>query len=416
MADNGGMTVPRSRLAAVLCSTALTLTLAACSPDGGGAAAPSSTPTPSPSTTPAPTSSGGQGAAPASAAAFAAQQVRLAKVGDLDQPLAMDAPEGTTDVYIAEKTGRVRVFHDGRLDPEAVLDLSDRVSGGGEQGLLGIAVAPDRAHLYVNLTNLDGDTRIYEYALSGGRADKGSQRELLAVDQPYSNHNGGHLVFGPDGLLYIGLGDGGSGGDPHGNGQNLGVLLGKILRIDPRPGGGKPYRIPPDNPFVDRAGARPEIWSYGLRNPWRFSFDPAGGAMWIADVGQNQYEEIDVEPAGAGGRNYGWNAREGKHEFDGPSPKGAIDPVIEYDHGRGCSVTGGVVYRGRAIAGLRGAYLYGDFCGGWVNAVRTDRGRLAGEPRDLGVNVSSLSGFGTDQRGEVWALSLAGPVYKLQAG
>jgi glucose/arabinose dehydrogenase len=395
----------------------LTLTLAACSPDGGGATAPPAASTPPSATpTPSPTSAGEPDAATASPAAFATQAVRLAKVADLDQPLAMDAPEGTSDVYIAEKTGRVRVLHDGRLDPKVVLDVSDQVSQGGEQGLLGIAVAPDRAHLYVNLTNQAGDTRIYEYALSGGRADEGSQRELLAVDQPYSNHNGGEIVFGPDDLLYIGLGDGGSGGDPHGNGQNLGVLLGKILRIDPRPADGRPYGIPADNPFADRAGARGEIWSYGLRNPWRFSFDPAGGAMWIGDVGQNQYEEVDAEPAGAGGRNYGWNLREGRHEFDGPRPEGAVDPVIEYGREDGCTVIGGVVYRGRAIPGLRGAYLYSDFCGGWVKAVRTEGGRPAGQPRDLGLNVASPSSFGTDQRGDVWVLSLAGPVYKLQAG
>ena len=406
------MTAPRSSALFVL---AAALVLAACNGAGGSAAPPPASTAPA-STAP-PATAGRPAAGVASPAQFAAQKVRLAKVADLEQPLAVDAPAGTSDVYVAEKTGAVRVFHDGRLDPQPVLDVSDEVSSGGEQGLLGIAMAPDKAHLYVNLTNRKGDTRVYEYAMRGGRADRASQREVLAVAQPYSNHNGGNLVFGPDGMLYIGLGDGGSGGDPHNNGQNLGVLLGKLLRIDPRLSDGKPYTIPANNPFVGRAGARGEVWDFGLRTPWRFSFDPATRNLWIADVGQNQYEEVDAEPTGKGGRNYGWNLREGLHAYqDGAKPDGAIDPVIEYDHSGGCTVIGGVVYRGRALAGLRGAYLFGDYCGGWVRAVRTSGAGVAGQPRDLGLQVPSLSAFGTDQRGDVWLLSLDGPVYKLAAG
>jgi glucose/arabinose dehydrogenase len=249
--------------------------------------------------------------------------------------------------------------------------------------------------------------------MDGQRADPGSERSLLHFEDPFPNHNGGQLAFGPDRRLYIAFGDGGSGGDPLGNGQSLGTLFGKILRIDPRPAGGRPYGVPPDNPFVGRDGARPEIWDYGLRNPWRFSFDAATGDLWIGDVGQNAYEEIDHEPAGEGGRNYGWNRREGLHAYNGGDrPDGAVDPVIEYSHASGCTVIGGFVYRGRRISGLQGAYLYGDYCAGWVRAARAPGGRIA-EERDLGLQVPSLSSFGADANGELYALSLGGDVYRI---
>src|SRR6266700_3308420 len=228
-------------------------------------------------------------------------------------------------------------------------------------------------------------------------------------------HDRGQLAFGPDGHLYIALGDGGSGGDPYGNGQSLGTLLGKILRIDPRPSGGRPYGIPRDNPFVDRAGARAEIWDYGLRNPWRFSFDPTTRDLWIADVGQGDWEEVDHEPAGRGGRNYGWNRLEGTHHFDGDPLAGAVGPVIEYGHSAGaCTVIGGSDDRGAAIPDLRGAFLYGDYCAGWVKAVTV--GDPSGTPRDLGINVPSLTSFGTDQRGEPFALSAGGQVFRIVKG
>jgi glucose/arabinose dehydrogenase len=311
----------------------------------------------------------------------------------------------------------VRALRGGRLDPTPVLDITGKVAAGGEQGLLGLAFSLDRRFLYVYYTDLEGDIRIAEYGMRGGRADPGSRRELLSVEHSqFGNHNGGQLAVAPDGTLWAGIGDGGSGGDPHGNGQNLGVLLGKILRIDPRAGGGRPYRIPRDNPFVGRAGARPEIWAYGLRNPWRFSFDPATGDRWIGDVGQGTWEEVDHEPAAARGRNYGWNRREGTHEFEGSRPAGAVDPVLEYDHGGGaCSVTGGYVYRGSRIPALRGAYLYGDYCGGWIRAVRLRGGKVA-EQRDFGLDVQGLASFGVDQAGELYALSLGGEVFRLVAG
>jgi glucose/arabinose dehydrogenase len=395
----------------------LGMLLAACSGGGEDGAAPATTTAPTtsapPATEPGPTTSSPPAA---SSAQFRAARVRLDPVAVLEQPVAMAVRPGDDTIYLVEQIGRVRALRDGRVDPEPVLDIADQVTAGGEQGLLGLVFAPDGRHLYLNFTDTDGDSRVVELAMSGRRADPGSQRLLLRVDDPYANHNGGQLAFGPDRLLYIAFGDGGGAGDPEGNAQSLGSLLGKILRIDPRPAGGRPYRVPSDNPFVGRAGARPEIWDYGLRNPWRFSFDPATADMWIGDVGQNRWEEIDYQPAGAGGRNYGWDRREGRHEFEGERPDGAVDPVIEYGReGGACTVIGGYVYRGRRIPGLRGAYLYGDYCAGWVRAARVSGGRAA-EQRDLGTDVPGLSSFGVDADGELYAMSLSGPVYRLVPG
>jgi glucose/arabinose dehydrogenase len=395
----------------------LGMLLAACSGGGEDGAAPATTAAPTtsapPATEPGPTTSSPRAA---SSAQFRAARVRLDAVAVLEQPVAMAVRPGDETIYLVEQIGRVRALRDGRVDPEPVLDIADQVTAGGEQGLLGLAFAPDGRHLYLNFTDTAGDSRVVELAMRGRRADPGSQRELLRVDDPYANHNGGQLAFGPDRLLYIGFGDGGGAGDPEGNAQSLGSLLGKILRIDPRPAGGRPYGVPSDNPFVGRAGARPEIWDYGLRNPWRFSFDPANGDLWIGDVGQNRWEEIDYQPAGAGGRNYGWDRREGRHEFEGERPDGAIDPVIEYGReGGACTVIGGYVYRGRDIPGLRGAYLYGDYCAGWVRAARVSGGRVA-DQRDLGTDVPGLSSFGVDADGELYAMSLSGPVYRLVPG
>jgi glucose/arabinose dehydrogenase len=354
------------------------------------------------------------GARAATAAQFRAAKVRLARVARLEQPVAMAVRPGEDNtLYLVEQVGRVRVVRGGRLDPTPVVDISAKVTAGGEQGLLGLAFSPDGRYLYLAYTDADGNHQISELTMTGQRADPGSERSLLHFDDPFANHNGGQLAFGPDRRLYIGFGDGGSGGDPLGNGQSLGTLFGKILRIDPRPSGGRPYGIPRDNPFVGRDGARPELWDYGLRNPWRFSFDAATGDLWIGDVGQNSYEEVDHEPAGSGGRNYGWNRREGLHAFNGGDrPAGAVDPVIEYGRGDGCTVIGGFVYRGRRIPGLRGAYLYGDYCSGWVRAARSGGGKVS-EQRDLGLQVSSLSSFGTDADGELYALSLTGDVFRI---
>jgi glucose/arabinose dehydrogenase len=341
-------------------------------------------------------------------------RIRLVEVATLDEPLAMTVRPGDDGLYVAEKSGAVRVIRDGSVDPRPVLDLTGQVALGSEQGLLGIAFSPDGEHLYVNLTDTNGDTRIFSFRMRGTRADPSTRREILAVEQPFANHNGGHLAFGPDGYLYIGLGDGGSAGDPHGNAQSLGTLLGKMLRIAPSPTGSRPYEVPPDNPFVGRSGARPEIWAYGLRNPWRYSFDLATGDLWIADVGQSAWEEIDLQPAGSpGGENYGWDRMEGAHPFEGDRPPDAVGPIHEYSQETGgCTVVGGYVYRGSAIPDLVGAYLFADFCLGAIEALRVDGGRVAAH-RALGPVVPLISSFGQDADGELYAMSLEGPLYRL---
>jgi glucose/arabinose dehydrogenase len=340
-------------------------------------------------------------------------------VDGLERPTTLAVPgDGSGRLFVTEQPGRIRVIAGETLRDEPFLDIVARVgSRGNEQGLLGLAFAPDFAasgQFYVNYTDRQGDTVIARYHADGERADPNSEEVLLHVDQPYANHNGGQLAFGPDGYLYIGLGDGGSGGDPQGHGQGLDTLLGKILRIDVS--GGGDYRAPPDNPFVNDSRARPEIWAYGLRNPWRFSFDRATNDLYIADVGQDTWEEIDVAPAGSrGGENYGWNYREGAHPFEGRPPAGLtlIDPITEYNHNEGgCSVTGGYVYRGAQLPSLRGVYFYGDYCLGYVWGLWRD---AAGQWRnqrlfETGFNISS---FGEDENGELFLLDLNGAMYQL---
>jgi glucose/arabinose dehydrogenase len=389
----------------------IVLAATACSSGSQGSGSSAAATTAPPPTTAAPTTTARAGSAePSPTGDLAKARVRLQEVARLESPVGMALRKGDDGIYLIEQPGRVRVLRDGRIDPNPVLDLTSQIRSGGEQGLLGIAFSPSGDFLYLDYTDLNGDTHIAEFAVRGGRPDPSSQRNVITIDQPYANHNGGQLAFGPNGGLYVALGDGGSAGDPHGNGQNLDALLGKILRIDPRPSGGRPYGIPRDNPFVNRSGARPEIWDFGLRNPWRFSFDPATKDLWIADVGQGTWEEIDHEPAGRGGRNYGWNRLEGDHRFEGDAPPGAVAPVLEYNHdGGACTVIGGSVYRGDAIPDLRGAYLYGDYCLGSVKAVPAS----GGSSRDLGINVPSLTSFGTDQQGELFALSGAGQVFRI---
>jgi glucose/arabinose dehydrogenase len=328
-------------------------------------------------------------------------------------------------LYVAERPGRVRpVTISGAGGDQSyavgapVLDISDNVVADGERGLLDIEFSDDGGTLYVHYSLApSGDTRVAAYTMAGDAVDTGSYRELLAVEDPFPNHNGGELEIGPDGYLYIALGDGGGGGDPEGNGQDTQALLGKILRIDPeRPSGGEAYGIPSDNPFADGAGGRAEVWLYGVRNPWRFSFDRATGDLWIADVGQNEWEEIDLLPAAAGsgrGANLGWNEMEGTHPFEGGSnPEGGVLPVFEYSHEEGCSVSGGVVYRGAAVSGLGGAYLFGDYCQGDVRALRVQDGEVT-EERTFDAHVDELVSFAEDADGEVYALSLQGGIYRL---
>jgi glucose/arabinose dehydrogenase len=289
------------------------------------------------------------------------------------------------------------------------------VSHSNEQGLLGATFSPDGTRLYVDYTDPAGDTHVDEYTMNGDIA--GARRQLLFQKQPFVNHNGGEVIFGPDRMLYITLGDGGSGGDPFKNAQNLGTLLGKILRINPAASGNSPYTVPADNPFVGRNGARPEIWMYGLRNPWRFTFDRANGDAWIGDVGQNAYEEIDFAKAGdQSGANWGWNRREGFHAYNGgTAPAGAREPVIETSHADGnCAIIGGYVYRGRAIPALQGAYLYGDSCQSSLTASVPTGGRVETQ-RDIG-QLRQLTSFGEDPSGELYAVLRTGTVEKLTAG
>jgi glucose/arabinose dehydrogenase len=347
--------------------------------------------------------------------------VHLVKLGDFNQPVYVtQPPHDSHDLFVVEQGGQIRVLRDGRTVAKPFLDLSDQVSCCGEQGLLSMAFAPDYANsgrFYLDYTDRAGDTRVVEYTRSSDPlvADEGSRRVVLRVGQPFANHNGGLVLFGPDRLLYIGLGDGGSEDDPERNGQDLSTLLAKILRIDPRPSDGKSYTIPASNPFVDKAGARAEIYSYGLRNPWRFSFDAATGALSIGDVGQNEFEEADLVSRGEGrGADFGWSAYEGFDRFnDDQQAPDAVPPVFVYSHDSGCSITGGYVVRDKGLPTLYGRYLYGDFCAGDLHSFTAQPDHKATDDRPLGVQIPSLSSFGTDNAGHIYATSLDGPVYRL---
>ncbi len=329
------------------------------------------------------------------------------------------ASVGPGRMLVLEQPGRVRLIVDGALASESYLDITDRVgSQANEQGLLGIARHPlfaKNGYFFLNYTNTSGDTVIARFAASSvDKADPSSEKILLTIDQPFGNHNGGALAFGPDGYLYIGMGDGGSAGDPQGNGQKLNTLLGKVLRIDVD--NGDPYAIPANNPFADGQQGRPEIWAYGLRNPWRISFDRASGDFYIGDVGQNQWEEIDFQPAGAqGGVNYGWNYREGANPYAGEAPAGVtlVDPIGQYQHPEGCSVTGGYVYRGSALPEMQGIYLYGDYCNGRVwGLLRGPDGSWMNKL--LFESSPYISSFGQDEAGELYLLEQnSGSVLKL---
>jgi glucose/arabinose dehydrogenase len=327
------------------------------------------------------------------------------------------AGDGSGRLFIVEQPGRISIVQDGerRLDP--FLDIRDLVNDEStEQGLLGLAFSPDYANngqFFIHYSDENGDTTIMRYSVSSdpNRADPDSAQLVLQVDQPYANHNGGDLVFGPDGYLYIGLGDGGSQGDPQGNGQNLNALLGKMLRIDVSQ---EPYGIPPDNPFINRAGARPEVWAYGLRNPWRYSFDRETGDLYIADVGGNAYEEVNFQPASShGGEDYGWNFLEGSHEFRGQAPDGLILPIAEYSHEEGgCSITGGYVYRGPSLPGLNGVYFFGDYCSGYIwGLMRTAEGDWA--KLNLWNTSFNISSFGEDEAGELYVMDHGGEVQQI---
>jgi glucose/arabinose dehydrogenase len=384
------------------------IALAGCGDEGGegGETAEPAPPATTADTTPGKAGSGRGG-------------VRLEKVGDFDQPLYVTQPPGSQDLYVVEKPGRIRLVRDGEVVSEPVLDVSDKVSDEGEQGFLSIAFPPDFARsrlLYAYYTDAQQDQRVVEFRMNeeGTRIDPGSEREVLLMDDFASNHNGGLLVFGPDEKLYIGTGDGGIGDDVERTAQDLGSPLGKLLRIDPARSGGEPYSIPADNPFTKTQGARPEVYSYGLRNPWRYSFDRDTGALSIGDVGQNSLEEIDYVGPGAGrGANFGWSAFEGDERFNSDQQAdGHVPPVLTYGRDEGCSVTGGYVVRDPELPSLAGRYLYGDFCAGELRSFVPGKGKASGDTA-LGLQVANLSSFGEDQQGRIYATSLDGPVFRL---
>ena len=347
-------------------------------------------------------------------------------VSGLRDPLALThAGDGSGRIFVAEQEGAIRIIRDGALVDEPFLDISDRITAGGEQGLLGLAFHPDfptDPRLFVNYTDTKGDTRVSSFVVDPAdpdRADPGSEVRLLFIDQPFANHNGGALAFGPDGFLYIATGDGGSGGDPQGNGQSLGTLLGKILRIDvDQPEGNKAYAIPADNPFVGQAGALPEIFVYGMRNPWRMSFDRANGDLWIGDVGQSSREEIDVVRSGTSGQNFGWNLMEGDQCFrpaTGCEELSLVLPVTVYGRDEGTTVIGGTVYRGSEQPALVGGYVFADFGSSrfWLIDAASDGPTEPVVALEDGPNVAS---FGEDEAGEIYATGLTtGEVFTVRA-
>jgi glucose/arabinose dehydrogenase len=331
-------------------------------------------------------------------------RLKLTKVvAGLDAPVDLASTPGEPNrLYVVEQPGRIRVIENGQLLPRPFLDITSAVRSGGEQGLLSVAFHPDYADnglFYVDYTDLNGDTHVVEFEAHDGQAPI-KRRELLFVEQPYANHNGGQLAFGPDGRLYVGMGDGGSGGDPENRAQNLAERLGKLLSLD-----------------VDLPGADWRIEGYGLRNPWRFSFDRETGDLWIGDVGQGEWEEIDYTPRDSPGlENYGWDVFEGSHQFEDkkPNPRGKlVMPIAEYSHDHGCSITGGFVYRGARIPAAQGRYFYGDYCSGTVWSLVLHDDKAADIRRHF--HVSSLSSFGEDAAGELYLVSLDGDVFRLDA-
>jgi glucose/arabinose dehydrogenase len=348
--------------------------------------------------------------------------IRLEQVAEgLQSPVFLTAPANDPRLFVVEQPGRIRIVQNGSLLPTPFLDLGSRVSAGGERGLLSVAFHPNYAAngtFFVNFTDTRGDTRIERFRVSAdpNRADAASAELVLTVAQPFANHNGGLVAFGPDGKLYIGMGDGGGGGDPEETGQDPMRLLGKMLRIDVD--GARPYAIPADNPYAGRTDGQREIWATGLRNPWRFSWDRTANLLFVADVGQNRLEEVNAVPAGQAGLNYGWDEMEGSDCFEpetGCNRTGKVLPVSEYTHSDGCSITGGYVYRGQDIPALRGHYFYADFCEGWIRSFRVEGG-AATDARSWDLeNVGNITSFGEDARGELYVVSQSGAVHKIVA-
>lgn len=367
-------------------------------------------------------------ASPSAPVDLTALQIELTTVAEVDSPTAMVPRAGTDDLYVAERAGVVRrLVASGdafSVHPQPVVDITDLVADlGGERGLLGLTFSPDGSDLFMSYTDGDDDgaSVVAAYPMDGDVAASSARQEILRLPQPYPNHNGGNIAFGPDGYLYIGFGDGGSQGDPDDNGQDTGSLLGKLLRVDVAASttdGG--YTVPADNPYVGVDGARNEIWASGLRNPWRFSFDRVTGDLWIADVGGSAYEEIDHLPAtdgGGRGANLGWSLREGAHDTDkaGDRSTSFVDPIFEYGHDEGASITGGFVYRGSRVPGLVGAYLFSDFAAAELRALTVRDGALAQQAvlTTTGDRMSQVSSFAEDADGDVYVLNLSGEILRL---
>jgi glucose/arabinose dehydrogenase len=339
----------------------------------------------------------------------------------LNNPVYVAAPSGDNRLFVVEQIGRIRIIENGQLLNTPFLDITSRVLSGGERGLLSVAFHPQyqtNGFFYVYFTGAGGEIRIERYTVSANpnQANQSSAKVILTIPHPRSNHNGGLAMFGPDGMLYLGTGDGGGGGDPDLNGQNQNTLLGKLLRIDVN--NGDPYSIPSGNPFAGRNDARPEIWAMGLRNPWRYAFDPSSGNLYIADVGQDVTEEVNVAAANRAGVNYGWNVTEGSNCYQAAScNKSSFQlPVLEYNHDAGqCSITGGFVYRGSAMPELNGTYFYADYCAGWVRSFKYDGAANDRRQWELGT-IGFITSFGVDANGELYLTSATGRLYRFARG
>jgi glucose/arabinose dehydrogenase len=342
-------------------------------------------------------------------------------VAGLTAPVFLTHIPGDDRLFVVEQSGRVRIVDNGQLLDTPFLDIENLVRFQGEQGLLSMAFHPNYAangFIYVYYTDLGGSSQVVRYTAAGNAVDANSALTIMTIAQPFGNHNGGQLAFGPDNMLFVALGDGGSAGDPRGHGQNTATVLGSILRIDvDNPDPGMEYGIPLDNPFAGSPTAAGEIWIYGVRNPWRFSFDATDGALYVADVGQNSFEEVTVVDANAGGLNFGWNTMEGMSCFNA----GSCDmteltaPILQYNNtgfGGSCSITGGYVYRGSVMADLQGHYFYSDFCGGFLRSFRVDNGQAVDE-QDWGIREAGVTSFGLDASGELYVMVEAGTVFRI---
>jgi glucose/arabinose dehydrogenase len=427
--DDDGEATATSPAPPAAASTSAAATTGPAATAAGGAGTTTPTASVAPATTgpvasgPAAPASSSPSAAPTTAPPAAEPAVAPTEIAEVDMPTDLAWREGDPGLYVTEQGGRVMRVGDG--EPTVALDMTDLTEGGGERGLLGLAFAPGGDVAYVNYTDNDGNTVIAEHPVdaAGTFLTGDNSRTVLQIEQPYPNHNGGDLNFGPDGLLYIGMGDGGSAGDPQRRASDLTSLLGKILRIDPAIGNGQPYTVPADNPFVG-TDAAPEIWAYGLRNPWRFSFDRETGDLWIADVGQSSFEEVDVAPAEEGfdagrGLNFGWSAFEGNAPYnDDVTVEQHTPPVYTYTRADGCSISGGVRARGDGAGSLSGWYVFGDYCANTVWALEVlagPEGFAAGRRVTLSTEVAAPTAVVDGPDGTVYALSHAGPVYRLDA-